>query len=99
LEEKTFIAVNKDNMISPEDFDTYVPKKRQKNNTIVVENTNPGVIVNKPDHLSAFTVDRDKIEFFKQAVVLKDKIQKSEKLREAALKNQTREIAKKVVEK
>ena len=79
MEEKTFIAINKDNMISPEDFNTYVPKNRQKSNTIKVENTNPGVIVNKPYHLSAFTVDKDKIDFFKQAVVLKDKIQKSEK--------------------
>jgi len=86
-------------MISPEDFNTYVPKNRQKSNTIKVENTNPGVIVNKPYHLSAFTVDKDKIEFFKQAVVLKDKIQRSEKLREAALKNQTREISKKFEEK
>lgn len=29
-EEKHFIAVNKDLLISPEDFSTFVPKKRQK---------------------------------------------------------------------
>ena len=29
--------------------------------------TDRGVIVNKPDHLSAFTIDKDKIDFYKQA--------------------------------
>jgi hypothetical protein len=52
-----------------------------------VENTK-GVLVERPPHLSNFTIDREKIDFFKQAVVLKDKIQKSEKLREIQIKNQ-----------
>jgi hypothetical protein len=51
-------------LISPEDFNTYVPKKRQKSS--MVENTK-GVLVQRPDHLSNFTVDRDKIEYFKLA--------------------------------
>ena len=58
-EEKHFVAVNKDHLISPEDFNTYVPKKRQKS-SMVGDNTK-GVLVQKPEHLSTFTVDRDKI--------------------------------------
>lgn len=29
--------------------------------------TDRGVIVQKPDYLSAFTIDKDKIDFYKQA--------------------------------
>ena len=88
--------MNKDLLISPEDFNTFVPKKRQKSS--MVENTK-GVLVQRPDHLSTFTVDRDKIDYFKQAQVIKDKIQKSSKIRDLQLKEKKKEIAKKVEEK
>lgn len=43
--------------------------------------TERGVIVQKPDYLSAFTVDKDKIDFYKQAQVLKENMAKAEKNR------------------
>lgn len=64
----------------------------------MVENTK-GVLVQRPDHLSNFTVDRDKIEYFKLAQVLKDKIVRSEKIREFEMKKRKKEVATKVEEK
>ena len=95
-QKKAFIALNKDQMISEEDFSTYVPKHRQQSSR--VENTN-GYLVNKPSYLSNFTIDREKIDFFKKAQDFKNKIQKSEKLRENQLKDQAREIKRRVEEK
>ena len=55
--------------------------------------TDRGVIVNKPDHLSAFTIDKDKIDFYKQAQIIKDKQFKSEKNRGNLLKEKTKGAA------
>ena len=48
--------------------------------------TDRGVIVNKPEHLSAFTIDKDKIDFYKQAQIITEKQVKSEKNRGKLLK-------------
>lgn len=51
--------------------------------------TERGVIVQKPDYLSAFTVDKDKIDFYKQAQVLKENMAKAEKNRGKHLTEKT----------
>ena len=55
-------------------------------NNFVAAITDRGVIVNKPEHLSAFTIDKDKIDFYKQAQVIAEKQVKSEKNRGKLLK-------------
>ena len=55
--------------------------------------TDRGVIVSKPDHLSAFTIDKDKIDFYKQAQIIYEKQIKSEKNRGDLQKVKTKTAA------
>lgn len=42
-------------------------KKGKASDNFVAAVTDRGVIIQKPDYLSTFTVDKDKIDFYKQA--------------------------------
>jgi len=54
--------------------------------------TNKGILVQKRDYLSNFTIDKDKIDFYQKAKNLAERLQKSEKNREALLKKQKKDL-------
>ena len=56
-------------------------KKGKASDNFVAAVTDRGVIIQKLDYLSTFTVDKDKIDFYKQAQVLKENMAKAEKNR------------------
>ncbi len=61
--------------------------------------TGRGVLVQKTSYLSNFTIDKDKIEFYQKAKALAEKMQKSERNRQALLAKQKSNISRKMAEK
>ena len=50
-----------------------------------VQITKAGVVVQKPEHLSNFTIDKPTIDFFKQASAITGKLKVSERNRKRAM--------------
>ena len=51
-----------------------------------------GVIVQRPDHLTNFTIDKPKIDFFKSGLAITKKLDQSEKIRSKRLKTMAKEV-------
>ena len=130
---------NKEYLITPHDYKTFVPKQRQINleqiEEVAVElnaQTNPpqnaspaknksvspkqkknkhvsvereeisvakdGVVVRGYDHLSNFTIDKPKIDFFLKAKEITTRLDKSERFRDKLIKKKVKEVSCNIVQ-
>ena len=61
--------------------------------------TEEGVVVRRPEYLSNFTIDKPKIDFFKQAQVITTKLKAGERKRKDAIDQKIKKIAASVESK
>ena len=64
-----------------------------------VQVTEEGVVVRRPEHLSNFTIDKPKIDFFKQAQVITTKLKAGERNRKQAMDQKMKKLAASVESK
>ena len=81
------------------DFKSVKPKSPKKRSTKYpaierekVQVVPEGVIVQRPDHLTNFTIDKPKIDFFKSGLAITGKLDQSEALRTKRFKKMAKEV-------